>query len=93
MLLIWAFDASVTRLIQLYIIGVFTSFTLGQLGHGPALEPGAAHRARPAGSGAGSHRSRAINAIGGAFTGLVLVIVLVTKFTARRLDLWSSRCR
>ena len=32
MLLIFAFDASVTRLIQLYIIGVFTSFTLGQWG-------------------------------------------------------------
>ena len=31
-LLIVAFDASVTRLIQLYIIGVFTSFTFGQAG-------------------------------------------------------------
>ncbi len=32
MLLIVAFDADVTRLIQLYIIGVFTSFTIGQWG-------------------------------------------------------------
>jgi amino acid transporter len=31
-LIVFAFDASVTRLIQLYILGVFTSFTLGQLG-------------------------------------------------------------
>jgi amino acid transporter len=31
-LIVYAFDASVTRLIQLYILGVFTSFTLGQLG-------------------------------------------------------------
>ena len=30
--LIWAFDAQVTRLIQLYIVGVFVSFTLSQLG-------------------------------------------------------------
>ena len=31
-LLIYAFDASTTRLIQLYIIGVFVSFTLSQVG-------------------------------------------------------------
>ena len=30
--LIYAFDGSVTRLIQLYIMGVFTSFTLCQAG-------------------------------------------------------------
>src|SRR5215207_7324368 len=30
--LIWAFDASTSRLIQLYIIGVFVSFTLSQAG-------------------------------------------------------------
>ena len=30
--LIWAFDAGTTRLIQLYIIGVFVSFTLSQAG-------------------------------------------------------------
>ena len=29
-LLIYAFDADLTRLIQLYVIGVFTSFTLSQ---------------------------------------------------------------
>ena len=38
-LLIFIYNATVTRLIQLYIIGVFTSFTLGQTGHGAALEP------------------------------------------------------
>ncbi len=31
-LLIYAFDAELTRLIQLYVIGVFTSFTLSQSG-------------------------------------------------------------
>ena len=30
--LILAFDAQVTRLIQLYIVGVFVSFTLSQVG-------------------------------------------------------------
>ena len=31
-LLIWAFDANLTRLIQLYVVGVFTAFTLSQAG-------------------------------------------------------------
>jgi amino acid transporter len=80
-LLIVAFEASVTRLIQLYIIGVFTSFTLGQAGM-------VRHWNRLLASGTvlpdrrGSvRRSRAINALGASLTGLVLVIVTVTKFT------------
>ncbi len=78
--LIFAFHADVTRLIQLYIIGVFTSFTLGQTGmvrHWNKLlrtERDTSARRRML-------RSRAINATGATFTGLVLVIVLVTKFT------------
>ena len=78
--LIWAFDASTTRLIQLYIIGVFVSFTLSQAGmvrHWLTLitrtsQPGERARIR---------RSLAINALGAATTALVLVIVLITKFT------------
>ncbi len=31
-LLIWFFDANLTRLIQLYVVGVFTAFTLSQTG-------------------------------------------------------------
>jgi len=31
-ILIWAFDANLDRLIQLYVVGVFTSFTLSQTG-------------------------------------------------------------
>jgi amino acid transporter len=78
-LLIWAFDASTTRLIQLYIIGVFISFTLSQWGmvhHWTRLlRSGVAE-------GRGSlQRSRAINALGAVFTALVLVVVLSTKFT------------
>jgi hypothetical protein len=75
------FDAEVTRLIQLYIVGVFVSFTLGQLGmtrHWTRLlrietDPAARRRMM---------RSRAINTFGLALTGVVLVVVLVTKFLA-----------
>ena len=78
--LIYIFDGSVTRLIQLYILGVFTSFTLSQAGmvrHWNRLlaterDPRARSR---------MHRSRVINGVGAVFTGLVLVVVLVTKFT------------
>ena len=79
MVLIWAFDAQVTRLIQLYIVGVFVSFTLSQLGmvrHWNALlrtEPDPAARKR-------MYRSRIINSIGLGLTGTVLVVVLLTKF-------------
>jgi amino acid transporter len=80
-LLIVAFGAQPTRLIQLYIIGVFTSFTLGQAGmvrhwtRGLRVERDPVERRRMG-------RSRAINAAGGTLTGLVLVIVTVTKFTS-----------
>ncbi|HEU4423570.1 MAG TPA: APC family permease [Pilimelia sp.] len=78
-LLIWAFDASTSRLIQLYIIGVFVSFTLSQTGmvrhwtRALATERDPAARRR-------IHRSRLINGFGGALTAVVLVVVLVTKF-------------
>jgi amino acid transporter len=78
--LIYAFDGSVTRLIQLYILGVFTSFTLSQTGmvrHWNRVlvnERDPKERRRV-------HRSRAINTLGACFTGLVLAVVLVTKFT------------
>jgi amino acid transporter len=78
--LIWAFDASTTRLIQLYIIGVFVSFTLSQTGmvrHWPALMT----RSRQPTDRRRIRRSLAINALGAATTSLVLVIVLITKFT------------
>lgn len=79
-LLIWIFDAQVTRLIQLYIVGVFASFTLGQLGmvrhwnRVLRLEPDPARRRSML-------RSRAINSTAFAMTALVLVVILVSKFT------------
>ena len=79
-LLIVAFDADVTRLIQLYIIGVFVSFTLSQAGM--VRHWSRELRRRPTRRRAGAmRRSQAINAVGAVATGVVLVIVLVTKFT------------
>jgi amino acid transporter len=79
LVLIIAFDAEVTRLIQLYIVGVFVSFTVSQTGmvrHWNRLlaretDPGVRRRMR---------RSQTVNAIGLTCTGTVLVIVLITKF-------------
>ncbi|MEA2347139.1 MAG: hypothetical protein QOG62_926 [Thermoleophilaceae bacterium] len=77
--LIVAFDADVTRLIQLYILGVFLSFTLSQAGmvrHWTQLLG-----ADGSGEARGSlQRRRALNALGALVTALVFVIVLVTKF-------------
>jgi len=77
--LIWAFDASTTRLIQLYIIGVFVSFTLSQAGMVQHWLSLMARRFKPQERGR-IRRALAINALGAATTALVLVIVLVTKF-------------
>ena len=78
--LIVAFQANVSSIIQLYIIGVFVSFTLSQLGM-------VRHWQRELTSGTPSssrtriRRSQAINATGATFTAIVLIIVLITKFT------------
>lgn len=78
--LIAAFDAEVTRLIQLYVVGVFISFTLSQLGmirhwNRQLRTPlGGKERTRVL-------RSRAVNVIGFMATGIVLIVVLVTKFS------------
>ncbi|MEV0603841.1 APC family permease [Streptomyces sp. NPDC050315] len=79
-ILVYIYGADSTRLIQLYIVGVFVSFTLSQIGmvrhwnRHLAGENDQAKRRR-------MYRSRAINAFGATFTGLVLVVVLVTKFS------------
>ena len=79
-ILVFAFDGSTTRLIQLYILGVFTSFTLCQAGMvkhwNQVLAETTDARERRA-----VHRSRLINALGAALTAVVLVVVLITKFT------------
>jgi len=83
--LLIVYRANVTSLIQLYIIGVFVSFTLGQTGmivHWTRLlrEDRAGTAAEPVNRGQ-VMRSRAINATGATFTFVVLVIVTITKFT------------
>jgi hypothetical protein len=78
--LIVAFNASVSAIIQLYIVGVFVSFTLSQLG---MVRHWQEEKRDPAClmSRGRIRRSQLINATGALFTGAVLVIVLVTKFT------------
>jgi amino acid transporter len=71
-ILIWAFDAQVSRLIQLYVVGVFLSFTLSQTGmvrHWLRLrEPG-------------WRRSAVVNGIGAVVTAVVLVVIATVKFS------------
>ncbi len=76
------FQAKLTTLIQLYIIGVFVSFSLGQLGmvrhwrrELRLLSPKATRARHEAISGL------FINSLGATFTIVVLVIVTITKFT------------
>jgi amino acid transporter len=78
--LVWIYGADSTRLIQLYIVGVFVSFTLSQTG---MVRHWNRHLATETDQAKRRHmiRSRAINAFGAFLTGLVLVIVLLTKFT------------
>nr|WP_168583768.1 APC family permease [Gephyromycinifex aptenodytis] len=77
--LIVAYDAQVTKLIQLYIVGVFVSFTLSQIGmirHWNRLlagEQDQSERNR-------MQRSRIINSVGATMSGSVLIVVLITKF-------------
>jgi Amino acid permease len=70
--LLVAFDANVTLLVPLFAVGLFLSFTLSQAGmvvhHWRLREP--------------SWRAGlAINALGASATAVVLVVILVSKFT------------
>jgi hypothetical protein len=72
-LLIWIYGANVNSLIHLYVIGVFTAFTLSQAGMvrywKRVREPGWRYRAL-------------VNGVGATATGVVAAIVIVTKFAA-----------
>ena len=70
-LLIVVFDADLNRLIQLYLVGVFISFTLSQSGMVLRWR-----RLRTP----GWRKSAAINAFGATVTGVVLCVVIATKF-------------
>jgi amino acid transporter len=77
--LVLIYNASVTALIQLYVVGVFVSFTVSQFGmmrHWTRhLKTEKDPKVR-----ATMMRSRMINAIGLTGTGVVLLIVLASKF-------------
>ena len=80
LILIIAFNADVTKLIQLYIVGVFISFTASQLGM-------IRHWTRELRTIKDKplrfrmKRSRIINSVGFSMTLTVLIIVLITKFS------------
>ncbi len=70
--LIVVFQANVNSLIHLYVIGVFTAFTLSQAGMVRYWR-----RTR----GAGWKRRAVINGVGATATGVVTLLVIQTKFT------------
>lgn len=69
--LLVVFDAEVSRLIQLYVVGVFTAFTLSQSGM-------VRHWLRTREQG--WRRSVVINTVGALTTGLVLIVIAIVKF-------------
>lgn len=80
--LLVVYGADVDQLLHLYVLGVFTSFTLSQIGmvkhwnqqlSEPTTLPSDFARIRLA---------RVVNGVGAVLTAVVLVIVLVTKFTS-----------
>ncbi|WP_312856808.1 APC family permease [Arthrobacter mobilis] len=79
LVLVLLFRADVTQLIQLYVVGVFVSFTISQLGMirhwGRQLRATGHRRVRHR-----MARSRMVNLIGFALTATMLVVVLASKF-------------
>jgi amino acid transporter len=71
-LLVWLFDADLTRLIQLYVVGVFVALTLSQAG----MVRRWMRRRTPGWQG-----RAAVNVIGATTTGVVFVIVVATRFS------------
>ncbi|HEX2031618.1 MAG TPA: APC family permease [Actinomycetota bacterium] len=70
-LLVWAFDGELTGLIPLYLVSVFTAFTLSQAG----MVVRWVRRKQSS-----WRRNALINAFGATTTGLVLVVGIVTRF-------------
>jgi amino acid transporter len=76
-LLIVVFDADLTRLIQLYVVGVFTSFTLSQTG---MVRHWLKEKRKGPMAARGWRRSIVINGVGATATAVVLGVVTYTKF-------------
>jgi amino acid transporter len=77
-LMIYAFDANLNRLIQLYVVGVFTSFTLSQTG---MVRHWLKEKHKGPEAQKGWKRSIVINIVGAVTTGVVLVVTISAKFT------------
>ncbi|MDN5933553.1 MAG: APC family permease, partial [Pseudonocardia sp.] len=75
--LILAVDANLETLLHLYILGVFTSFTLSQAGMVRYWNRRIAENG-PAGTGR-MRRAQLVNLAGAVLTGVVLVVVFATK--------------
>ncbi len=73
-LLLVAFNGSTDALINLYALGVFSAFTLSQSGMVVRW-----YRKRDA-AGSGWRRSMLINGVGAVTTGVVTVVIMITKF-------------
>jgi hypothetical protein len=76
--LIIGFDANIDKLVQLYIIGVFTSFTLSQVGMVRHWTRELANERQPR-RRRSIRRSQVINLVGAVSTSVVLVVVFATK--------------
>ncbi len=76
-LLIYVFHADLNKLIQLYVVGVFTSFTLSQTG---MVRHWLKEKHKGPAAARGWQRSMVINSIGAVATFVVLCIVTYTKF-------------
>jgi amino acid transporter len=72
-LLIWVFNANVISLIHLYVVGVFTAFTLSQYGMVRYWR----RRKEP-----GWRRKAAVNGMGAITTAVVTLLVIQAKFLA-----------
>lgn len=79
-ILVVVYKASTSALIQLYVIGVFVSFTMSQTGMVRHWNRHLRETTDPV-QRRKMQWSRAINMLGTAMTGTVLVIVVITKFT------------
>ncbi|MFB3737587.1 MAG: APC family permease [Candidatus Velamenicoccus archaeovorus] len=77
-LLVVVFNADLSRLIQLYVVGVFTSFTLSQSG---MVRHWLKEKHKGQEATKGWQRSIVINTIGAVTTFVVLLVVLRTKFS------------
>ena len=73
-LLVVVFDAEVSRLINLYVMGVFTALTLSQYGM-------VQHWRKERATDPRWRRNAVVNGVGGTATLIVLLVVLRTRFT------------